>query len=510
MKYRSFNEELLIATALLVNVFNDIVIDRRTHGLKRDYSKPLSLNDIVQQKIEIPCVIGDRSNILRSLENEQGKYKLPLIILQNKSIKTDVNRMVDLHADVFYQQDISFSELDPSNPLYKPQQLSKRRGQPIIMDFDMTIITKYKEDMDQILSNWIVHFRPDVYVKWWHPRVKLSPLTSQILWNHNVGFESPVEYTPTNIFTYKSTTTFSFKTWLFPGIIAEENNLGIESIIEKIKFFPNRSNDWDDEDLARGFKDENEAGDFWYFGNLFGNENENDNNDNEGQLAFWGVRHDQDFYNDGSDESGLKDGKYMVNNVFAKNYPAISGDPYLSGIYKNPLFGDIFTKYDRLQTGDKNWIFYQKYLNENVISSNGNTLVRNVHFRGGWPEEYLSMDPPSGDYLFHKFAKSYIRNKGMADEKHISAEFGEEFSYVFPFNINYDIISKNLTLSSFYKECISSLLYTADNNITNFSGNININAKSIYNSENGIYQEFNLVSNSFNDNIIKFHISRRC
>jgi hypothetical protein len=127
MKYRSYNSEILIATTLLVNVFNDIIIDRRKHGLKRDFSKPVSLNDIVQQEIEIPCVLGDRSVILKSLENEQGRYKLPIIILQNKSIKTDTSRMVDLHNDVFYQVDEQFSKLETSHHLYKPQQLSKKR-----------------------------------------------------------------------------------------------------------------------------------------------------------------------------------------------------------------------------------------------------------------------------------------------------------------------------------------------------------------------------------------------
>ena len=191
MKYRSFNEELLIATALLINIFNDIIIDRRKHGLKRDFSKPVSLKEIAQQKIEIPCILGDRSHILRSLENESGKYKLPLIILSNKSIKTDTNRMVDLHSDVFYQQDSQFYELDPEDPLYKPQQLGKRRAQPMIRDFDMTIITKYKEDLDQIISNWAVFFRPDVYVKWWSPRRVGETINSEILWNQSISYKKP-------------------------------------------------------------------------------------------------------------------------------------------------------------------------------------------------------------------------------------------------------------------------------------------------------------------------------
>ena len=559
MKFRSFNEELLISTALLVNVFNDIIIDRRSHGLKRDYSKAISFDEIVQKKIEIPCIVGDRSNILRSLENEQGKYKLPLIILQNKSIKTDTTRMVDLHADVFYQTDNRFAELNPEDPLYKPQQLAKRRGQPTIMEFDMTIITKYKEDMDQILSNWIVHFRPDVYVKWWHPRIKTSPLTSQILWGHNVSFDSPVEYNPTNIFTYKSTTSFSFKTWLFPGMNFIEQDTINEPIIKHIKFYPNKSEVWDEEDIERGYKDINDNDTSWLFGDLEEEEpveeptqepieepveepveeptqepieepveeptqepieepieepveeptqkpieepveepieepmEEKPKNEfideNEGQLAFWGVRHDQEFYNDGSDEAGLKAGKYMVNNVFAKNYPAISGDPVLSQIHKNPLYGDIFRKSDRLALISNQWTKFQYYLNTENSLNDGNAIINNVYYKGGFPEEYLKMNPPSGDYLLNKFCRTYIKNKGTADEKTLSSEFGQSIKYLMPMHLNYEILSKDLTLSTEYHDT-----------------RINVTASSIYNSQKGIVQDFELISNPFNRKIIKMHL----
>lgn len=53
-------------------------------GLDRDYSKPIDLSEITQKKIEVPCIFGDRSNILRSLENESGALKMPLFILEAK------------------------------------------------------------------------------------------------------------------------------------------------------------------------------------------------------------------------------------------------------------------------------------------------------------------------------------------------------------------------------------------------------------------------------------------
>jgi hypothetical protein len=59
----------------MVNIFNDIIIDRRKHGVDRDWSKIITLKDIVQQKIEVPCLLGDRGIIMKSLENHPRKIQ---------------------------------------------------------------------------------------------------------------------------------------------------------------------------------------------------------------------------------------------------------------------------------------------------------------------------------------------------------------------------------------------------------------------------------------------------
>lgn len=490
MKYRSYNSEILIATTLLVNVFNDIIIDRRKHGLNRDFSKAVSLNDIIQQEIEIPCVLGDRSAILKSLENEPGRYKLPIIILQNKSIKSDASRMVDLHSDVFYQVDEQFSKLDVSHHLYKPQQLSKRRGQPIIIDYDMTIITKYKEDIDQIFSNWAVHFRPDIYVKWWHPRIKENPLTSQILWSHNISNDLPIEYNPQNIFTYKLTTSFSFKSWLFYGMHSTENEFVDGGLIKKIKLFPNRSSEYDENDLVSGKKDVNDYDDVYVFGNIINdidsiNDNDiiNDNdgiNDNEviesgkniSDFSFYGVESDQDFVNDRGDDEGLKQGKYAVDNVYAENRPLISGDPILTGIKNNELFGDFFSTTDKYLIND--WSKYQTYLIIDNKSSylNKQAMIKNVWFKGGFNKDDIYAAPPSGDFLFDKFYKKYD-----TETKSFVADFGQNYTELSKINISYDHNSKNLII-------------TSNNSDRNYAASI----KNVLNSSTGIIQEFEIAS----------------
>ena len=294
MRYRSYNSELLISTTLVVNVFNDIVIDRRRHGLTADYSKAVTLGDIVQQTIEVPCVLGDRAPIIKSLENEPGKYRMPLIILQMKGIKTDTARMLDLHSDIFYQQDDSFSQLDLNDPMYRPKELSKMRAQPISITYEATFITKYREDLDQIISNFAVHFRPDVYLKWLHPRRKDRPLVSQLTWSHDISYDPMTEYNPQNVFTYKCTSSFTFKSWLFYGMHATDNRIDpeLESVIEHIRIFPDGQGDG-----GGAFGNE----DVWVFGNILNTPSgQQELKPDKTGFGFYGVDPGQDFI--GEDE----------------------------------------------------------------------------------------------------------------------------------------------------------------------------------------------------------------
>ena len=467
MKYRSYNSEILIATTLMVNVFNDIIIDRRRHGLERDYSKPITLSSIVQQDIEVPCIVGDRGIILRSLENETGKYKMPLIIMEMKDLKTDQARMFDLHSDIFYQQDDSFSDLEYDNPRYRPKELSKMRAQPINITYDITILTKYREDLDQIISNFSVHFRPDIYLKWWHPRNKTRALESQVTWGHNVSFDLPIEYDPTKIFTYKGTSTFTIRSWFFYGMHATDNAVdpSLEPIIDSIKIFPNRT---DGVDSLGNDPDVYHDDDIWVFGNIINTPSGITTFKNKQEsFGFWGVDDDQDFV--GTDEDQMQNGQYAVNNVFAENYAAISGDPVISKIGENPNTGDFISTNDKLNNYKQNQ--YQMYLELDTHNKKNIVEFKNVYFKGSFPESSFFTANPSGDFVFQQFFKSYV------DNRKAKAVFGDCYNLHPQMNLDYNILTKDLTLSAMHEDDTLMMRGFAK-----------------FNSKNGCVQEFEFKS----------------
>lgn len=458
MKYRSYNSELLIATTLMCDVFNDVIIDRRKHGLKKDYSKGIRLEDIVQQTIEVPCILGNRGIILKSLENEPGKYKLPLIIVQSKDIKTDTIRMCDLHADVFYQQDNHFSSLDEEDSKYHQTILSKRRGQPITISYDVTFITKYKEDLDQIISNFAVHFRPDIYLRWWHPQIKKEPLSSQLLWSQQISVDSNVDYNPQNIHIYKATTSFTFKSWLFFGLEGIENRIdpALDPIIKYFKFFPNIDNNENNED----------SNDFYAFGNPI---------KNVGTLGFHGVSNDQNFYSKNPDDPNIMSGDYAVNNIFSENYSLISGDSLFQNIKYQTGNNDYLSNHEEngIQTyqDHQNYIMFDSF--ENGMTEK-KCYIKNVHFKSRFKQSDLYKNPPSGDLLFQKFFTEY------QDKNKISKSlFGESFIDYYQFDIDYNVNSKDLVLYG-------------ENNFNNYS----FYSKAKFNSVSGHFIEIELKSNN--------------
>lgn len=377
-KLRSYNEQFLIAAALLANIFNDIVIQRRKHKQNRDYSKPINIKDILQKNIQVPCIFGDRSIILKSLQNHQGAIKLPLIVLQSAGIKTDQIRVADMHVDLIYQRDQQFTRLAKDHPLYYPYDLRRRRPLPVTIQYEISLIAKYKEDLDQMMTNWMVHCRPDLYVKWWHPRDKSMPLESEILWSHSLSYKKPQQQ-PTSKFQYQATTNFTFKTWVFPGLDYQQDayNLQQDGIIKYFNWFPT---------VVNYTGQEGEDG-YPVLGNV-----------GSTPAGLFAVPNDMQFQNDGSDKKGIKQGKYYINNLTQTPSELYNGD---NGIKDIQATADILTKDTFLNKIQ--WKDYQAYCQFDNIS-NQRAGFKAVYFEGGYPaSSFLVHDNPSGDFLFQHF-----------------------------------------------------------------------------------------------------------
>lgn len=208
MKCESYNKELIYATAMFMDVFNNIHITRNNGT-----------------RIRVKCVNASRSRIFKSLENpKRTMFQPPIIAVKRTGISRDSKRVTDLNRHVLHQ-----SANNPNYNIYPPN--------PINITFELSIITKYQIDMDMILSNFIPFSNQSFFVKTPNPKNEGQTLNHEVVWDGDISEEDKSEIDFETIDLREATTTFTFKTWIWAGNMSD-NNVPVSGIIEKINVQP--------------------------------------------------------------------------------------------------------------------------------------------------------------------------------------------------------------------------------------------------------------------------------
>jgi hypothetical protein len=206
MEYRSWNDELRIATCLFMRLFSKVRIVR------------IDAQKNVEQMIEVPIVLGTRSRALKELENPNKTISPPIFSVVKESISRDPSRMAGIYDHLQNMADDSFD-------------YERMRGLPVNVAFTLSGLAKNELDLDQMISNWMVWFKPDVFVIWKHPKFPTVELKCSVEWEGTINYQSPVTVSQSEQEFYQFETSFVFHTWFFAG--TEEADDG-GKVIQKI------------------------------------------------------------------------------------------------------------------------------------------------------------------------------------------------------------------------------------------------------------------------------------
>jgi hypothetical protein len=86
---------------------------------------------------------------------------------------------------------------------------------PIDLNINMTILTRFQEDYDQIVTNFVPYFDPYIIVSWRTPSMPDYEIRSQVVWSGNITATYPYDINSTQVARVEGTTSFTFKGWLF-------------------------------------------------------------------------------------------------------------------------------------------------------------------------------------------------------------------------------------------------------------------------------------------------------
>ena len=163
---------------------------------------------VAKEKIEVRYVNGPKHRVLHDLSDRAKTLTLPVVTIEQTSLARDPSRIHNKDQFIYRKQ------LDSTNRMAKiPQPI------PVNLTLEVNIICYFKEDLDQIIQNFVVNCNPYIMVSWKVPEKFNMPfideIRSEIQWSGDISYENPKDLSPDVKWRISASTSFTVKGWLF-------------------------------------------------------------------------------------------------------------------------------------------------------------------------------------------------------------------------------------------------------------------------------------------------------
>jgi len=148
-----------------------------------------------------------KSRVLNDLTNKAQHIKIPAVSVSIGSVERDEQRVFNKIVG-FYDAMPSIGTTD-----FLPSPV------PVNIGINMSVITKYQTDMDQILSNFIPYSNPYIIISWKVPADlsnRTTEIRSEVEWSGSISIDYPTELDSQTTARVTADTSFVIKGWLFP------------------------------------------------------------------------------------------------------------------------------------------------------------------------------------------------------------------------------------------------------------------------------------------------------
>lgn len=195
MRNRTFNFEVKDLITQFVSAFDDIIIKR--------YDK----NRVAQSLLQVRYVYSPKQRVMYDLVNKAQNITVPVVAISISNVARDETRVFNKLAGFNFPG----SNLNvKSNFLASPV--------PINITVNMSILSKFQSDMDQIISNFVPYNNPYIIISWKIPSDLLSQtqeIRSEILWSGSINLSYPTDINASEKYKIVGDTSFTIKGWMF-------------------------------------------------------------------------------------------------------------------------------------------------------------------------------------------------------------------------------------------------------------------------------------------------------
>lgn len=181
-----------------ISAFDDVVISR--------YNKAR----VAQDKIEVRYLYAPKERVVHDLINKAQHITVPAIAVSIASVARDETRVFNKITGSYSESPDLTSEVSDLLPSPVPVNIS----------VNMSIITRYQADMDQIISNFVPYTNPYIVVSWKVPsdfvQGRIEEIRSEVDWSGDVSLSYPEDLAANAPYRVTGDTSFTIKGWLFP------------------------------------------------------------------------------------------------------------------------------------------------------------------------------------------------------------------------------------------------------------------------------------------------------
>lgn len=201
MLQQSYHFEIKDLIASFIDAFDGTVIKR------------FNQNRATEKEVKVRYLYAPKQRVLFDIVTPGQNLTLPVVSITINGLTRDENRVFNKIAGFYVPQGDADTRRKALTNYF-------RTPTPIDIGINMSILTRYQTDMDQILSNFIPFNNPYIILSWQIPSAyNLSApqeIRSEVLWNGTINLEYPVEQDPTSKSLIVADTSFTIKGWIFP------------------------------------------------------------------------------------------------------------------------------------------------------------------------------------------------------------------------------------------------------------------------------------------------------
>lgn len=192
MREYSYNFEIKDLLTQFIAAFDDVVIKR--------YDK----DRVVKETVEVRYILAPKQRVMYDIVNKAQNLTLPVVAVNVTGISRDTSRV--------------FNKLDSFESKSNNLITTGLTPVPINIEVSMSILARYLQDLDQILSNFVPYNNPYIIISWNEPSNipgRTVEIRSEVLWNGNISINEPTDISYSEKFRVVADTSFTIKGWLF-------------------------------------------------------------------------------------------------------------------------------------------------------------------------------------------------------------------------------------------------------------------------------------------------------